>query len=132
MFKAVKTFKELMMEAYGREGECSSLSPRKGLVPPDADDFFAVLREMFGTMLDALFTADVQYDYQELRGYGWYAFGRLYIAVPEHSLYECHEGEWTSAETLVEAVQHSQHEAWRREEETRQFKNEINNILSKL
>jgi hypothetical protein len=124
----MKNYKELMEEAYGAEGELDSLSPREGMTPPDAEEFFSQMEAMFGTSIHFLFTSDIQYRYQETEGFGWMAWGLLYIAIPECDMYERHEGKWACPETLLEAVQQCQHTAWRQEEEIRKLKQDISKL----
>ncbi len=125
----MKTYKELMEEAYGEEGNRSSLLPREGIAVPSALLFFDVLEAMYGNYL---FTSDIEYHYQSVDGYGWMAWGMLYIAIPEFETYERHEGKWACTETLIEAVQQTQHDAWRQEQERREFTSDMDNYLSQL
>jgi hypothetical protein len=128
----MRNYKELMEDAYGEEGNTSSLSPRNNFTPPDAKEFFAQMEAMFGTPIHFLFTSDIQYRYQDAEGFGWLAWGVLYIAVPECDIYERHEDKWACPETLIEAVQECQHAAWNQAEEARKLKEDINQFLSKL
>jgi hypothetical protein len=126
------TYQELMEDAYGEEGNTRSLSPHEGFTPPSADDFFAHLEEMYDKPIYYAFTADMEYRYQDTEGYGWLAWGMLYIAIPEYDTYERYAGKWACAETLVEAVESCQHSCWKHEQERREFIQDINNHLSKL
>jgi hypothetical protein len=100
---------------------------------PTEEEFFYTLREYMGNApSNWTGLADLKHSYHETDGYGFFAFGKLYIAIPEYDTYECHSGSWACEETLIEAVEMCQHRNWRQEEETRQFKNDINNYLSKL
>lgn len=121
-----------MEDAYGEEGDTRSLSPREGFTPPDATDFFNYLEKMFNGRAQHTDTYTSDYRYQDTHGYGWLAWGMLYIAIPEYDTYERHEGEWACMETLVEAVQQCQHASWRREQDTREFIEDMKHYLSKL
>lgn len=128
----MKTYQELMEEAYGEEGNIRSLSPRLGITPPSADEFFDYLEEMYGKPAQYIFCADIHYRFRESEGYGWLAWGMLYIAIPEYDTYERHEGKWACAETLVEAVESCQHSSWQQEQEQKDFIQDMNNYLSNL
>jgi len=128
----MRDYKELMEDAYGEEGNTRSLRFVEGMKVPDADEFFDHMKAMFGKPGDYAFSSDVQYMYQDTEGFGWLAFDRLYISIPEFDTFEMHEGKWAVAETLFEAVRDCQHSCWRQEEETRQFKNDMNDYLSRL
>lgn len=100
---------------------------------PSADQFFEEMERICGRAPDNwVGLCDAEYRYQDLEGYGWLAWGKLYIAIPEYDTYECHSGKWAVAETLCEAVRECVHTAWRQESETIEFREEIDNFLSKL
>ena len=128
----MKTYQELMEEAYGEEGNIRSLLPFDGFTPPSADEFFTYLSEMYGKPAHYVFCADMDYRYHDTDGYGWLAWGMLYIAIPEYDTYERYAGQWACAETLVEAVDSCQHKCWEQEQERRDFIWDMNNYLSNL
>lgn len=100
---------------------------------PTEDEFFDTLIEYMGKApSDWVGLADLKHTYHDTTGWGFFAFGKLYIAIPEFDTYECHSDSWACEETLIEAVEMCQHRTWRSEEETRQFRNDINNHLSRL
>jgi hypothetical protein len=100
---------------------------------PSADDFFEEMQRICGRAPHNWNgTSDTEYRYQDVAGYGWLAWGKLYIAIPEYDTYERHSGKWAVAETLCEAVRECVHTSWRQEAETIEFKREINEYLSKL
>lgn len=128
----MKTYHEIMDDAYGEEGNISSLLPCEGFVPPSAAHFFAHLGRMYGKPSHYVFCADMEYRYQDTTGYGWLAWGMLYIAIPEYDIYERYEGQWACAETLVEAVDSCQHSNWQQEQDMRNFMSDMDNYLSTL
>ena len=128
----MRTYIELMEDAYGEEGNTNSLLPYEGFTPPSADEFFSQMDAMFGEPVFYIFTADMDYRYQDTEGYGWLAWGMLYIAIPDYDTYERHEGKWACAETLVEAVEQCQHTCWQEEQHRRELIQDINNHLSRL
>jgi hypothetical protein len=122
------TYREAIQKAFGEEQETRLLSPGRGITPPDAEQFFQALMEVMEE--DYILTSDTEYVYCDTKGYGWLAFGNLYIAIPEYDTFEFHTGKWANVETLIEAVQQCQHGTWREEEERRELIRDTNEFLS--
>ena len=122
------TYREAIQKAFGEEQETRLLSPGRGITPPDAEQFFQALMEVMEE--DYILTSDTEYVYCDTKGYGWLAFGNLYIAIPEYDTFEFHTGKWAVVETLIEAVQQCQHGTWREEDERREFIRDTNQFLS--
>jgi hypothetical protein len=125
------TWKEAMRLLF-LTGDDSLMSEPLDVVP-SADEFF----DAFVTYTDKnpsywVEYADMEYSYHETKGYGWSAWGMLYIAITEYDLYERHTGKWACLETLQEAVQQTQHSCWQQEEDRRETQNDIDNYLSTL
>lgn len=120
-------YTEAIQKAFGEEQETFLLSPGRGITPPDAEEFFAALRNVMEE--DYILTSDTEYQYCDTKGYGWLAFGNLYIAIPEYDTFESHSGKWAVVETLIEAVQQCQHGIWREEDDRAETIRDINNYL---
>lgn len=122
------TYREAIQKAFGEEQETRLLSPGRGITPPDAEQFFQALMEVMDE--DYILTSDTEYVYCDTKGYGWLAFGNLYIAIPEYDTFEFHTGKWAVVETLIEAVQQCQHGTWREAEDRAETIKDTNEFLS--
>ena len=124
------TYAEAMQKAYGEEQETFLLSPGRGITAPDADEFFGLLKAITNEQ-DYVDTSDTVYKYHDTFGYGWNAFGTLYIAIPEYDTYERHTGKWATFETLKEAVQQCHHEVWEAEDDREDTIRDTDEFLSR-
>jgi hypothetical protein len=100
---------------------------------PNAEEFYDTVRAYVGNG-DASWSqcATMEYTYHDVSGFGFIAWQRLYIAIPEFDLYEMHTGKWACFETLQEAVQQTQHSNWQQEEDRKETQNDIDNYLNTL
>lgn len=105
------TLAELIREAYVLDNindiSSPSFTPSEGL--PDAETFFD---ELSAQLPDYLGLSEGEYTYHDVSVYWWMAFGSLYLIIPEHDLYERHDGKWATPETAKEAAEEFQHTLW--------------------
>lgn len=100
---------------------------------PTADEFFDTLKLYMGkATADWTSLSTNEHYYHDVDGYGWMVWEKyLYLAIPHYDTYERHEGKWAKHETLVEAVEEIQHNAWTADEDWEELKKDIDNYLSK-